>query len=214
MKEKDFFDDKVTEAAEINIDIREVYGKKVGEIGKLFKMIFNEKPGIFKLVSNFMFYVAGRPKADSKGRLNELLEKFVTVAKWYDLAGRKGEIDRILGNHGMTLTSTNLCPPINRDSKVQKMWDALFTDPMPTTDQALLSYLLMQSEKSKQHSEILKSEVEDVSAEVETKCLINPPVFKKAAGLKAHKLEGIDISEKIQKIEDKADQMSDVLEQI
>ena len=216
MKEQTYFDDKIVETAEIQIDIKEVYARKLSSITSLFKKMFGEKPGIFKLIRNYMYYVPGVPRDDSKGRFIEEMARFVTIVHWYSLLGQKSKIDSILSNFGMTLYHSPVSTiDISSNKGAKKLWAELFpNDTFPSAADVAMTKLLEESAKSLSSVQALKKEIDVTTKNVEQKCEINPSVFKKAMSLKAKKLEGKDISDNVKSIEDKADQLSDAIERL
>lgn len=216
MKDNQFFDEKVTEAAEIAIDINDVHKKRRNVIAGLFKKIFNEKTSVFKKIHSFLYYKSGRPNDDTKPKLPELMENFISVVKWYEFAGRKHEIDRILGNHGLSLTViSSSTVSVNNDEKIKEEWDDLFDTPMPAKDIDIFNMLMAGADSSMDAKYTLEEEIDaDIAHKVEMKCGINKAQFKKAVKLKAEILEGKDVSDKIKNIEEKADQMSQMIERL
>ena len=219
MKETDFYNEKVTECAEIKIDIKSVYQQRINDYAKMFGYAFGQKPAEFKNLASTKFFKDGFKQEGSKGKLTSVLENFVKVIKYYDYLGELSEIDRILNNFGITI-AVNDNNAVNGGKVRMDKYDNLFKSHFPNDNLEsdkiiILNTLLDKTFEALSAIEDLNNEIKDEHLPmVESKCETEGSVFKQAIGLKVKKLEGKDISEEVQKIEHKADEFSKAVEVI
>lgn len=218
MKNKDLFIEKVVESAEIVIDIKDTFRKKLNVLTALFTHGIGRPKGEFKKLLKLKHSVDGYPTDKSKAKLSVVLEDFIHATKYYNFIGDGDVINRILANHGLKLEITDN----NRDmyegdkenrSKYQALWEQLFPDePIPDNKKELLNYLIEKAIPECNAIQELTEEIEGHAEQVSHNCDTAKTPYKKAVGLKKMMLEGVDIGEKVKKMEDEADQLSQAIE--
>ena len=219
MKEKEFFEEKVIEAAEILIDIKDVHKRKLNDIKKLYKHATGRKAKDLEKLAKYQYFKAGIPNEKSPGKFTKLMEEFVQIAVLYKEVGKENEIVRVLNNFGIEIKIDEARLPVGKTNqeKFDMIWQDLYAheDVSNASVPNLIPFLLEQATNQLGLIESLKQDVKEGNAgDVELKCEVPPSVFTKAASLQMTKLLGKDVSEKIKKIEDKADFMSQAIDVI
>lgn len=90
MQNKDVFEQKLKESSEIRYEINEKWrAKHLNVLARTFKRIFNRKTSDFRIVKDAIHYKGGYPLPSSPPKMDELLDNFAAVIKFYDLMGNK-----------------------------------------------------------------------------------------------------------------------------
>ncbi len=216
MKDNEYFDDKLIESAEIVVDVVETYKQKVNKLAKIFKSSVGRPMKDFKAILDYKFFVAGIPEDTSKGKLEMIIEKFIVAAKYFEYLGLKEEkIDRILANFGMELTITEpFVPSAPNIAKLKENWGVLYDDEIPARQLDLVEFLLSEGMNAKMSILELENDVQAISENIEIKCEVSKSAFKKGVSLKAKTMLGKDISENVSKINQSANELSEVLDKL
>ncbi len=219
MKEQEYFNEKLVESAEINVDVDETHKERIKALTKIFKFAFGQPVSDFKQILDYAFYVNGVPKAESQGKLEKVIVNFITAIRYFTYLGMDEEkINRQMSNYGITINRTDWSP-VGGDKanqkKYLKAWSDLYPndDPM-NVDDSLLKFLLDEGVKSKFEILVLKDEVETISEHVEERCEVLKSSFKSGVNLKTMILKQKDIGDKVAKIEKKADEVSQIIERL
>ncbi len=215
MKETEYFQEQVDRAAEIEIDIKTVYNQRLKDCQKMFKYAFGADANEFNTIRDMLFYTTGVPKESSKSKLETLMGNVIVVIKWFTYLGKKDELDRIFGNHGITIEIKE--DELVKDSNPQKfrdIWDHVFPGKQrPDNNVELLQVILDESIKNKSAILTLKKEIdEEIVDDINTKCDITKGSFKKAVTIRVKQLNGKDATDNIKKLEKDIDDLNAVVE--
>ncbi len=205
MKEKGYYEEKLEESAATSIDMEEVHKTRLKQLGKQFKFGFGQKNADFNLLLKVM---------NDSEKLGKHLKDFITIYKYYQYLGKGGKIEDYLKESNIDISV--LLPEYNMVNEEKqnkaKLKSVCDEDEEPEIGVNFLNQLLDNGMDQLTAIDQLKEDI-TVSAElVEMKCDITKSVFKKSVGLKAQKLAGKDISEKVKAIEQQSDQFSEVAE--
>ncbi len=217
MKEKNYMEEKLNESAELMVDVIDTYKVRLGDLCSLFKFAFGQSPKQFKDILDYTFFVKGIPKENSPGKLETIIEKFITAVRYFSYLGMDEEkINRQLSNFGITINKTDWSPEGGdkaNGTKYRKLWEELYpNDEALPVNADLLNMILNEGVNIKMEILALTDDVSAISENVEDRCEITKSSFKKGVGLKTKVLRGKDITETINKIEKTADDTSAVIE--
>lgn len=209
MKEKEYFEQKLVESAEIQVDVKETYSPKIGRLAKIFKFAFGQKPSDFKTLVKYQ-------SEGGDEKLSKLLETFITVSKYYDFIGQLDKINRILGNFGVSVSVAPWPPvggPKSSPVKYRVHWNELYEgEEVIAPGSELLDFLVKEAVDANDSILSLKDESKAISDDVEVRCEVSKSSFSRGVSLKTSQLTGKDIGETVRKIEKKADELSEVIE--
>jgi len=215
MKEEKFFVDKVTEAAEISIDVKETYKRKLRSLSKLFNFGFGAKGRQFNLVRNALHYLPGVPNETSKGKLDTMVNDFVDLYKLMSYIGKGTKIEQHLMSKGINISITTPMPDQYKSlKKFQELWtDEYGVEQIPTDKKELVELMLKKSSEDLKSIETLDKEInETIMPDTCQKCEIEKKAFRQGVKLKTKKIEGKDIGDDITKMEIEAEQYSKVVD--
>lgn len=211
MKEKQFFEEKLVECAEIQVDAKETYKPKLRQLEKIFKFGFGQKPADFKLLLKYLDLEEGA------GKMQKLMETFIALVRYYNFMGVKEEkIDRILENFGMKVDVTDGWSPVDGPKvspvKYRVNWNETYQEDVLAPGAGLLEFLINEGLGTQNSIDALTGEASVIVEEVESKCEIGKSSFKKGVGLKVNQMSGKDIGETVQKIERGAEELAEIIE--
>ena len=205
MKNKDYYEEKLDESAEVSIDVIEVHQARLKQLGKMFKFGFGRKEAEFKLLMKVM---------NDMDKFRKLLNDFIIVTKYYAYMGNGSRIIDYLKEAGIKITEIEDTNPINEEKVKEKKFKAACGDENFKVCETFLADILSKGMEQQDVIDNMREEV-TVNAElVEGKCDVDKAIFKKSVSLKTQKLTGKDIGDKVKKIENQADQFSQVVELI
>ncbi len=206
LKEKEFYEEKMVESAEALIDIADVHKARVKQLGNIFKFGYGQKPADFNLLLKVM---------NDSDKLRKIMNNFITVYRYYQYVGIGEKIKVYLAESGIDIDQIAPWNPVNEDKANRaKFASACGDDITAKIEPELLKDILEKGMENLSTIEILNEDVKASAEEVEVKCDITKSIFKKSVSLKAMKLAGKDVSEKIKGIEAASDQFSQVSEMI
>ncbi len=211
MKEKEFFEEKLVECAEITVDAKETYKPKLSQLQKIFKFAFGQKPADYKLLLKYL------DPDDGPDRMEKLLETFITLVQYYHWMGLKAEkMDRILGNFGIKVEAseewTVIDGPKVSPVKYRVNWNELYDEEVIDPSEQLLQFLIKEGQVAQGSIDALTLEATTIVEDVEARCEIAKTSFKKGVGLKVNQMAGKDIGETVQKIERSAEELAEIIE--
>lgn len=156
MKNKLEFKKHLKDSIKIKIESDKKW-KEFNVLKKYFDSIFPLYKGNFKAISDWIYYLGGGwPKENSKGRMEEALDKFSTAYIFLTLIDKQNIADNYLNKYGIkvSIESKNL-EKIKFDltkktiSKFQNTWKNIFNDnkTFPSNSIDLIKLLIVKSQE-------------------------------------------------------------------
>ncbi len=105
MKDQEFYEKTVEESGDIRLLINEqYYGEQFTPIKKIFQILTGREKSDFKFIHDMIYYKGGYPKEDSPPKIDAIIDKFVKAVRYYQLLGKRAEIDKKLLEQGLEVT--------------------------------------------------------------------------------------------------------------
>lgn len=215
MENREKYIEYVDACGEVRHEINsQLYDRGLGPIKKLSEEILGLSKPHYKLVHDMLYYKGGYPKEDSPPRLNELLDRFISLYKYFELLGHAYEIESYLATSGISITLTDKIkdePVIFPEESTQR-WESVFPDENVKsfdTTKKFLAKLLDRSLALQEDICHLADTIKiDTAEKVEEECKIKKPYFLKAVSAKAKQLAA-DEERKKKEIGDKVQEDAD-----
>lgn len=176
---------------------------------KLSSLVMDKK--FFGFLHQLNYYTGGKPNVTSPPRLDEFLDKFVVLIKYYELMGNLDEVSSYLNRSGIEIKSTS--PLVDEELEISPedissdWWNELFGD--FKKDITMSSYLSKLLEKSYRIQEEICSSAnvikKEKAKEIKEKCGIKKPHFIKVVSAKAKMLKKDKSGEKQVKLDVRED---------
>lgn len=104
MQDKEFYEKTVEASGDIRFLINEqYYGEKFTPLKKIFQILTGREKSQFKFIHEMIYYKGGYPKDDSPPKIDAILDKITDLVKYYDLLGKKDELDKKLLERGIKI---------------------------------------------------------------------------------------------------------------
>lgn len=192
IKNKEIYEDKLQKSSETRWTLNEEYHPIMKKLSTMFKLVFSEKPKIFKFVKDAIYYKGGYPKPDSPPRLDVFVENFAKLYLYYDRLGLSNEINEKLRAHGinanMVSEQDNFPFDMSSDqfSEFSKLWKEVFNETAIPVESNTIFRTLIEEGVSLQSTicQLADTIKIDDANEVEENCEIKRPHYVKAVNLK------------------------------
>ncbi|MFA5025089.1 MAG: hypothetical protein WC503_01080 [Candidatus Shapirobacteria bacterium] len=198
MKNEEFYKESVDTCVEVRTEINEdLYRRGIYPAKKVGELVLGLEKKFYKLIHDMIYYEGGYPSENSPPRLNEFLDRFIVLVKWFGLLNREEEINSYLSESGITLADNNK----KEDRKIflgekgpeeleeiMKNWNIIFDEPIEefNTTKKLMEKLLDKTLGIQRIvCELADSIKVDTAKKVKEKCEIKPPYFIRTVNTKA-----------------------------
>jgi hypothetical protein len=209
MNNKKTFVEKLNGCGEIKYELSEVHSRIIGKIKDVYELVFKREKRDFLMLKNMMFFKAGIENPDSRPRLHEQLDKFISLINHYDFLGNN-EISNYLKEQGIEIKV--IAPqiedgPVNvikeDTKKFEKSWEfSMVGETAPATKKEVLNMILDRALDVQKVIEDKKEKIDNDAEDVEAECLVKKPFFMKAVSIKVTELKKKSVDNELKKIED------------
>jgi hypothetical protein len=108
MQDQEFYTKTVEDSGQIRFLINEqYYGEKFTPIKKIFQHLTGREKSDLKFIHDMIYYKGGYPKEDSPPKMDAILDKFVTLVRYFQLLGKSDEINKKLLERGVKIEITD-----------------------------------------------------------------------------------------------------------
>jgi|WetSurMetagenome_2_1015567.scaffolds.fasta_scaffold01141_14 hypothetical protein len=198
----------------------QLYDQGIGPIKKLSEEILGLPKPHYKLIHDMLYYKGGYPKDDSPSRLNDFLDRFIALYKYFEFLDHVDEIENYLNNAGITINLKNKIQDEHLDfpEDILQKWETAFPDEdinLFNTTKKFLDKLLDRSLALQVDICQLADSIKiDTAEKVEEECKIKKPYFLKAVSARAKQLAAIEEEKKKEignKVQEDADNHEDAV---
>lgn len=190
MENKKVFNKNLKESSKIRYEINEVWrAKHLNVLSSTFKRIFKRSTTDFKVVKDAIHYKGGYPLECSPPKMNELLDGFAAVIKFYDLMEKDNARNYLKNCHGIEVIDNDplkdtKITKYKADPELAKMIPELVTFGKPVSTKIAAKLIFKKADEIQGIICGLSDKIKyDAATEVETACKIKKSDFKKAVQL-------------------------------
>ncbi len=204
MKELRFFKTKIEDCANTKIDISDNLNPNKRDYSKLSKFGLGCEPKEFNLVTKMI---------SSHEDFMKLMQKFVTMCKFYKYLGKDKEIRDFLKEAGIEILIGDIQlenPDTMNKKKFSKLWKMISHTP-EKSNKELLEYLVSNSVETLDKIQEYQDEIKDTVEDMQTKCELDKPVINTSLTYKTKKLQGKNPNDIVDNLETKVVQLNEAI---
>jgi hypothetical protein len=212
------FVEKLNECGDVKYEMSEIFSRVLGKLKDVYTLVFTREKRDFLALKNMMYFKGGVPDPDSRARLHETLDKFISLVNHYDFL-EDDEIKGYLEEHGIEI---NVITPQIQDGpivipkedvkKFERSWNfAMANIKVPETKKELLNEILDKSIETQKAIEDRKDKISEKAQDVDVECQVKKPFFMKALSIKVKELKKNSVDNEIKKVEDDIEMSRDII---
>ena len=216
LPEFDSYPEALEAAADLCVEIKDVFKPQQARQKKIFEGIFDGRKGKdLNFVRDMLLYQAGYPNEDSVAKIEKFRDQLCALVESYSALGLLGNLSEYLMECGVSVDTTR--PPVYMANvldihpKVAKAWDVEFHgEEVPLEGVKILKKILDQANTVQRDINDINDEIADIVTVAEG-FGISKGAFKQALAVKIAEKVGKSVEEKIEAIEEKQAAVNEAL---
>jgi len=221
MKNEEVYKETLAKSSETRFTLNEDHHPRIKKLSEIFSRVFGEEGKIFKLIEGMLYYTGGYPSENSPPRLDELVERFANVCRYYAFIDKDIEITNLLEKHSIVVNITKMkndaFKPTPEDKEaIKKLFKELNIDEsMPQTKLDLFNKIMNEAlDEQKIICQLADTIKIDDASVIDEQCEIIKSAYIKAVNMKYKEMKDKSIDKDVQRIDKTVQSLTEVINNI